>query len=80
MDCLQKLDNILEYEFYNKSRKVMINDKAMKRLHVKIEDVKCDEDINEFIYQLKKNIFHNALRKVDETWYEVKEYIKKAKG
>ena len=46
-------------------------------MHIKIEDVKDDEDVIEFINQLKRNIAYNSMRMIDEAWYEVKELKKR---
>ena len=53
---MEKLQIILENEFLTKRSEMINYDKSKKKLHIKIEDVKNDDDINSFIYQLKRDI------------------------
>ena len=76
---MEKLNNILEHEFYQKRIEMIMYDKAMKKLYIKLEDVKDDDDINEFISQLKRDIAYNSMQMIDESWYEVKQINKKRK-
>ena len=76
---MEKLEQILEYEFHLHQEQNFFHDKAMKKLHIKLEDVKDDEDVFEYVNQLKRDITYNAMRKVDEAWYEVKQANKKRK-
>ena len=79
MHYLEKLENILEHEFNTLRFKMFNHDKAMKKLHMKLEDIKDDEDVNEYLNQLKRNIAYNSMKMIDEAWYEVKQLNKKRK-
>ena len=79
MDILEKHSNILEYEFKKKRKQMIDFEKSYNRLYVHLKDVKEDVDVEEFIYQPKKNITYDAMRKIDETHYEVKEQIRNKK-
>ena len=76
---MEKLQIILEHEFLQKRIEMIMYDKAKKKLYIKLEDVKDDDDINEFIDQLKRNIAYNSMKMIDESWYEVKMILKKRK-
>ena len=69
----------MEYEFKKTRKRMTDYEKSYNRLHVHLKDVKEDVDVEEFIYQLKKNIAYDSMRKIDESHYEVKEHIKKRK-
>ena len=79
MNPLEKLSNILDYEFNNKRKRMMDFEKSYSRIHINLKDVKEDVDVEEFIYQLKKNLAYDNMRKIDQTHFEVKELIKKRK-
>ena len=76
---MEKLQIILENEFLTKRSEMINYDKSKKKLHIKIEDVKNDDDINSFIYQLKRDIAYNNMKMIDEAWYEVKQILQKRK-
>ena len=76
---MEKIKIILEHEFNQKRIEMIMYDKAKKKLYIKLEDVKDDDDINEFIDQLKRNIAYNSMKMIDESWYEVKMILKKRK-
>jgi len=76
---MEKLQIILENEFLTKRSEMINYDKSKKKLHIKLEDVKNDEDVIEVLNQLKRNIAYNAMRMIDEEWYEVKQLNKKRK-
>ena len=46
---------------------------------IKLEDIKNDDDINSFIYQLKRDIAYNNMKMIDEARYEVKQILQKRK-
>ena len=79
MDILEKLSNILDYEFKKKRKRMIDFETSYKRIYVHLNDVKDDIDIDEFIYQLNRDLAYTVMRKIDETHYEVKEHIKKRK-
>ena len=80
MDILEKLEQTLEYEFYSKRRKMnSLLDKKIGRLYIHIPEVKEEEDLYDFIDQLKKDIAEDAMKKVDAVWYKVKQLNKKRK-
>ena len=76
---MEKIKIILEHEFNQKRIEMIMYDKAKKKLYIKLEDVKDDDDINEFIDQLKRDIACNSMKMIDESWYEVKMILKKRK-
>ena len=77
MNILEKHEQTLEYEFYSKRRKMnSLLDKKIGRLYIHIEDVKEEEDLYDFIGQLKKDIAEDAMKKVDAVWYKVKQETK----
>ena len=69
MEILEKLSDILEYEFKKTRKRMTDYEKSYNRLHVHLKDVKEDVDVEEFIYQLKKNIAYDSMRKIDENHY-----------
>ncbi len=73
---MEKLTNILEYEFYVHKQLVEFHDKAMKRLHIKLEEVKDDDDVMEFMNLLKRDIAYKTMKTIDEEWNEVKQMKK----
>ena len=75
---MEKLQTILENEFPTKRSEMIMYDKAMKNI-IKLEDIKNDDDINSFIYQLKRDIAYNNMKMIDESWYEVKQILQKRK-
>jgi hypothetical protein len=76
---MEKLEKILEYEFHVYQIQNCFRDKAMKRLHMKLEDVKEDDDVYEYINQVKRDISYKSMRAIDEALYDVKQYNKKRK-
>ena len=79
MDILEKLSVILDHEFKSTKKRVRDYESSYNRIFIHLKDIKEDVDVDEFIYQLKKNIAYDAMRKIDDTHYEVKELIKKQK-
>ena len=76
---MEKLEKILEYEFHVYQTQTCFRDKAMKILHVKLEYVKEEDDVLEYINQVKKDISYKSMRMIDEALYEVKQFNKKRK-
>ncbi len=74
---MEKLEKILEYEFHVQQEQKCFHDKAKKLIHIKLEDVKDDVDVFEFMNQLKGNIAYNAMRTIDEELYKVKQLLQK---
>ena len=75
---MEKLQIILENEFLTKRSEMIMYDKALKNI-TKLEDIKNDDDINSFIYQLKRDIAYNNMKMIDEAGYEVKQILQKRK-
>ena len=79
MDILEKLSVILDYEFKSKRKRMREYEKSYNRIFIYLKDIKEEVDVAEFKYQLKKNIAYDAMRKIDDTHYEVKEQIRNKK-
>ena len=77
MDVLDKLEKIVEYEFNKKRQRMMDYERAYERLVIRLEDVKNDDDVKDYINQMHKNNSFNSMQKTGMILCDVREYKKR---
>ena len=79
MDALNKLEILIDHEYKKQQKRMRDYERAYERIVVLLEDVKGDEDVEDYMNQLKKNIAYDSMRRVGNVLYEVQEFNKKRK-